>query len=64
MFMFLVSSFTIFYTFDINSLNTQTYKYELLVIYIFGTPVNYLEFLSLMILGAAFIKSAQIGGHA
>ena len=64
LFIFLVSTFMVFYTFDIKSLNDQIYKYELLVIYIFGTPVNYLEFLALMILGAAFIKSAQLGGHA
>ena len=63
MFMFLVSSYSVYYTFDILSLNTQIYKYESLLIYIFGTPINFLEFLSLMIIGAAFIKSAQFGGH-
>jgi hypothetical protein len=35
-----------------------------LVIYILGTPINFLEFVALMIIGAAFIKSAQLGGHA
>jgi len=64
MFMFLVSTFSVSYTFDILSLNNQSYKYEFLSIYIFGTPVNYLEFVALMIIGAAFIKSAQFGGHA
>jgi len=64
MFMFLVSTFSVSYTFDILSLNNQSYKYESLSIYIFGTPVNYLEFVALMIIGAAFIKSAQFGGHA
>ncbi len=64
MFMFLVSTFSAYYTFDIQSLNQQVYKYESLSVYIFGTPVNYLEFVSLMIIGASFIKSAQFGGHA
>jgi NADH:ubiquinone oxidoreductase subunit 5 (subunit L)/multisubunit Na+/H+ antiporter MnhA subunit len=62
--MFLVSTFSVYYTFDILSINQQVYKYESLVIYIFGTPVNFLEFVSLMVIGAAFIKSAQFGGHA
>ena len=64
MFMFLVSTFSVYYTFDILSLNHQVYKYEPLSIYLFGTPINYLEFVGLMIIGAAFIKSAQFGGHA
>lgn len=63
MFMFLVSTYNVFYTFDINIINNQIFKYEPLTIYILNTPVNYLEFVSLMIMGAAFIKSAQIGGH-
>jgi NADH:ubiquinone oxidoreductase subunit 5 (subunit L)/multisubunit Na+/H+ antiporter MnhA subunit len=62
--MFLVSTFSVYYTFDILSINQQVYKYESLVIYIFGTPVNFLEFVALMIIGASFIKSAQFGGHA
>ena len=64
MFMFLVSTFNVYYTFDILSINQQVYKYEFLVIYVFGTPVNFLEFVALMLIGAAFIKSAQFGGHA
>ena len=63
MFMFLISSYSVYYTFDILSLNTQVYKYESLLIYIFGTPINFLEFLSITLIGAAFIKSAQFGGH-
>ena len=63
MFMFLVSTFVVFYTFDIKSLESQVYQYESLVIYILGTPVNYLEFLAIILIGAAFIKSAQLGGH-
>lgn len=64
MFMFLVSTYSTFYTFDILSLNQQIYKYEYSSMYLFGTPVNLIEFISMMVLGAAFIKSAQIGGHA
>ena len=64
MFIFLVSTFSIYYTFDILALNHQVFRYESLSIYIFGTPINYLEFVALMVLGAAFIKSAQLGGHA
>lgn len=64
MFMFLVSTYTTFYTFDILSLNQQVYKYEYSSMYIFNTPINLLEFISIMIIGAAFIKSAQLGGHA
>lgn len=63
MFMFLVSTFSVYYTFDILSLTSQVYKYEPLSIYLFGVPINYLEFVSLMIIGAAFIKSAQLGSH-
>jgi len=62
--MFLISTFSIFYTFDIYSLNNQVQEYELCVVYLFGTQVNYLEFISLMVIGAAFIKSAQLGGHS
>lgn len=64
MFMFLISTYSTFYTFDILSLNQQIYKYEYSSMYIFGTPVNLIEFIAIMIIGAAFIKSAQLGGHA
>jgi len=63
MFMFLVSTYSTFYTFDILSINQQMYKYEYSSMYLFGTPINLIEFIGLMIIGAAFIKSAQIGGH-
>ena len=64
LFIFLIASYNVYYTFDIMSLNSQIHKYEFLIVYLFGTPVNYVEFLSLMIIGASFIKSAQLGGHA
>ena len=64
LFMFLIGTYSVYYTFDIISLNNQVYKYNPLTMYIFNIPVNYLEFLALMLIGAAFIKSAQLGGHA
>jgi hypothetical protein len=61
--MFLISTYSVFYTFDILSINNQIFKFESSVIYLFNTPINFLEFLSFTIIGAAFIKSAQMGGH-
>lgn len=63
MFIFLVLTFFLHSTFDISVINEQSYKYELLSLNLLGTSVSYLEFIALMILGASFIKSAQIGGH-
>jgi len=62
--MFLIGFYSVYYTFDIVALNNQVYLYEPLTIFIFNTPINFLEFISLMLIGAAFIKSAQLGGHA
>jgi len=64
MFIFLVATYSVYYTFDILSLNNQVFKYEALTIYIFGTSISYLEFIAFLLIGAAFIKSAQFGGHA
>jgi len=64
MFMFLVGAYCIYYTFDILAINSLVYKYQTLNITIFYFPFSVTEFLALVILGAAFIKSAQIGGHA
>ncbi len=63
MFMFLLSTYSVFYTFDILSINNQIFKFESASIYIFNIPINFLEFLAFTIMGAAFIKSAQLGGH-
>ena len=63
MFMFLISTYSTFYTFDVYSLNNQICLYKCSLIYIFGIPVNCLEFISLMLIGAAFIKSAQFCSH-
>ena len=64
MFMFLVGFYSVYYTTDIVALNNQVYLYEPLTIFIFNISINFLEFISLMLIGAAFIKSAQLGGHA
>ena len=64
LFMFLVASYTTYYTFDIQTINTLTYNYEIYNIFMFGLQINFLEFLAIMLIGAAFIKSAQLGGHA
>jgi len=64
MFMFLLSSYNIYYTFDILSLNTQVHKNEQHVFFFLTTtPISSIEFISLSLVGAAFIKSAQLGGH-
>jgi hypothetical protein len=61
--MFLVFTYNIFYTFDILSLNTQVQKYEYSVVYFLGFPINSIELICFTLIGAAFIKSAQLGGH-
>ena len=64
LFIFLVSTSSLFYTFDILSLNNQVYIYEFVSLVFLETNVSFIEILSVLLLGAAFIKSAQIGGHA
>lgn len=64
MFIFVMASYTTYYTFDIQTLNNLVYNYESYTIFLLGLQVSFLEFLALMLIGAAFIKSAQIGGHA
>lgn len=64
MFMFLVTTYSTFYTVDILSLNQLIYRYEYSSMYILGTPINLIEFIGFMVIGAAFVKSAQFGGHA
>ena len=64
LFMFLVVSYSVFYTFDILSINTQIYVKEFSNIYFFGSMLSTVELISLLLLGAAFIKSAQLGMHA
>ena len=61
--MFVLGCFALFYDFDIKAINQQTHMYAASSIQLFGIDVNYMEFLCFMILGAAFIKSAQFGAH-
>jgi len=61
--MFLIATFSMFYTFDILSINNQVFKFEAVTVLLFNAPINFNEFLAIMLIGAAFIKSAQLGGH-
>lgn len=60
---FLVTSFFIYYDFDIININNQAHFYYNLNLKIFNFDLNYIEFLCFTILGSAFIKSAQMGAH-
>ena len=53
-----------YYTFDILQLNKNIYIHNRYIINIFNNQVDSIEFLSILLIGAAFIKSAQFGGHA
>jgi len=61
--MFLISIYSIYYTFDIYNITNIVFINNQHTIYIFGIQINSTEFLALLLLGAAFIKSAQLGGH-
>lgn len=63
LFIFIIGVYNIYYTTDISILNQLVYKNQNTFIYFSGISMNSLEFLSLMLLAASFIKSAQIGGH-
>ena len=62
--MFILSTYSMFNTFDILSLNNQIVFYEYFSIFFLGVQISCIEFLAVMVIGAAFIKSAQLGGHA
>lgn len=64
MFMVLLIIYSTYYTFDIESINNQTGTLKLITVNLFNFQINLNELLALFILGAAFIKSAQFGGHA
>jgi NADH:ubiquinone oxidoreductase subunit 5 (subunit L)/multisubunit Na+/H+ antiporter MnhA subunit len=61
--MFIITSFSIYYSFDIIQINKTVFLYNQYVIYIFNNQISFMEFLSILLVGAAFIKSAQFGGH-
>jgi NADH:ubiquinone oxidoreductase subunit 5 (subunit L)/multisubunit Na+/H+ antiporter MnhA subunit len=48
---------------DIPTFINQIHLYENYSIIILNSQVNYLEIISLFLLGSAFIKSAQFGAH-
>lgn len=54
--------FNLTYTLDIPTIISEIHIYEYTVIN-FVVEINYLELISLFLLGAAFIKSAQFGAH-
>jgi len=63
-FIFLICTFSIYNTFDILSLNNQIFLNKGFNFYILGLNISSSEFLAMLLVGAAFIKSAQFGGHA
>jgi NADH-quinone oxidoreductase subunit L len=62
-FMFLILVCNLFYTFDIYSINNQVHMYESTIVHLFNRRVSFLESTALVILGASFIKSAQLCTH-
>jgi len=62
--MVLIVLYNSYYTFDILSINSQTQVLKLINVYFLNLQTNLSELLGILILGAAFIKSAQFGGHA
>ena len=63
LFMFLIVSFSIYYTFDIIQINNSVFLYKQHMLYILNYQVSIVEILAILLIGAAFIKSAQFGGH-
>ena len=63
LFIFLILSFSTYYTFDITQINKCAYLYNQHVFYLFGNQISSAEVLGALLVGAAFIKSAQFGGH-
>jgi NADH:ubiquinone oxidoreductase subunit 5 (subunit L)/multisubunit Na+/H+ antiporter MnhA subunit len=63
MFIFILLLYNIFLTLDITILNSQIYVLDNTMIYIFNYKINFIEFLCLILLVPASIKSAQFGAH-
>lgn len=63
LFVFILLTFSLFYDFDIITINNEAYLYTNSTIRIFNLSVSYFEILCLVLLFAAFIKSAQFGAH-
>ena len=64
LFLFLVFSFSVYYTFDIIQINNIKPMYNNYIFYVFNYQISVVEILAFLLTGAAFIKSAQFGGHA
>jgi len=63
LFLFIICIYSIYDTLDINTFLLQIYKGKHIYIYMFDFQINSLELISIFVLFASFIKSAQIGGH-
>lgn len=63
LFIFLIASFSIYNTTDITNLNNLVFINKQNIVYLFSNQISSNEFLAILLVGAAFIKSAQIGGH-
>lgn len=65
MFLFfsIILIFNVSFNLDILTFLNQIHIYENFSIKILNFNVNYLEIVSLFLLGSAFIKSAQFGAH-
>ena len=63
LFLFIICIYNIYDTLDINTFLLQIYKGKHIYIYMFDFQINSLELISIFLLSASFIKSAQIGGH-
>jgi len=60
---FIIISYSLYYDFDILSINNQSYLYSNSFIKFFNYNISYLELLCFSLISSAFIKSAQFGTH-
>lgn len=63
LFLVIVMMFNTLFTLDIPTFLNQIFLYENYSVVILNTSVNYVEFVSVLFLICAFIKSAQFGAH-
>jgi NADH:ubiquinone oxidoreductase subunit 5 (subunit L)/multisubunit Na+/H+ antiporter MnhA subunit len=61
--MFVIVTFSTYHTFDITSINAQVYLHNHYFLTLLGVNIDVIELCAIFVLGAAFIKSAQFGGH-
>jgi len=55
--------YDLLYDFDILSINNQIHLYYNYTVKLLHFDINIIEIISFCILGASFIKSAQLGAH-